>query len=321
MGVYTDLALEAKEMAERDSQPLPGIESEEQQDNDIHIHMVRVVSDEGSKRLGKPQGQYITLECEQFRDIIPDTKKNGARNIAEQLRRIRPVDKNEVVLVVGLGNPAITADSLGPKLTRHILVTRHIKMLYPDGLDQRLSNVSALVPGVLGITGIETGEIIRGVADRIKPALIIVIDALAAGETRRIATTVQISDTGIHPGSGVGNHRMELTKQSLGTDIIAIGVPTVVYARTVARDAMMGASEMIRRDKPRKAGKFPYLGEINPQDADELLDDTLDDEMKSLVVAPKDIDQLIDKMAEMVADGINQYLHYECSPDVIAAYM
>lgn len=321
MGVYTDLALEAKEMAERDSQPLPGIESEEQQDNDIHIHMVRVVSDEGSKRLGKPQGQYITLECEQFRDIIPDTKKNGARNIAEQLKRIRPVDKNEVVLVVGLGNPAITADSLGPKLTRHILVTRHIKMLYPDGLDQRLSNVSALVPGVLGITGIETGEIIKGVADRIKPALIIVIDALAAGETRRIATTVQISDTGIHPGSGVGNHRMELTKQSLGTDIIAIGVPTVVYARTVARDAMMGASEMIRRDKPRKAGKFPYLGEINPQDADELLDDTLDDEMKSLVVAPKDIDQLIDKMAEMVADGINQYLHYECSSDVIAAYM
>jgi spore protease len=321
MGVHTDLALEAKEIAERDHQPLPGVESEEQQQNDIHIHMVRIVSDEGSKRLNKPQGQYITLECEQFKDIVPDTKTNGAKSIAEQLKRIRPVDKNEVVLVVGLGNPAITADSLGPKLTQHILVTRHIKMLYPDGLDQRLSNVSALVPGVLGITGIETGEIIKGVAEKIKPALIIVIDALAAGETRRIASTVQLSDAGIHPGSGVGNHRMELTKQSLGTDIIAIGVPTVVYARTVARDAMMGVSQEIKRDGVKEAKKFPYLGEVNPQDADNLLDQTLDDEMKRLVVAPKDIDQLIDKMAEMVADGLNQYLHYECTPDVIAAYM
>jgi spore protease len=321
MSVRTDLALEAKEIAERANQPLPGVESEEQQQDDIHIHMVRIVSDEGSRSLGKPPGQYITLESEKFRDIIPDIKKAGAKAISEQLKRIRPVDKNEPVLVVGLGNPAITADSLGPKLTRHILVTRHIKMLYPDGLDARLSNVSALVPGVLGITGIETGEIIKGVADRMKPALVIVIDALAAGETRRIATTVQISDTGIQPGSGVGNHRMELTKNSLGCDIIAIGVPTVVYARTVARDAMLGVSDMIKREKPKKAGQFPFLGDINPQDADELLDETLDDDMKMLVVAPKDIDELIGNMSEMVADGINQYLHYECTPDVIAAYM
>lgn len=321
MSVYTDLALEAKEMAERGNQQLPGVESQEDVQSDIHIHMVRVTSAEGSNALGKPPGQYITLESDQFRDIAPDTKKAGAKAIADQLKRIRPVDKNEAVLVVGLGNPAITADSLGPKLTQHILVTRHIKMLYPD-LDQRLSNVSALVPGVLGITGIETGDIIKGVADRMKPALIIVIDALAASETRRIATTVQIADTGIQPGSGVGNHRMELTKQALGIDIIAIGVPTVVYARTVARDAMMGISELYKGDnKPNKGAKFPFLGDVNPQDADELLDEALDQDMKSLVVAPKDIDQLIDKMSEMVADGLNQYLHYDCPPDVIEAYM
>lgn len=237
--IRTDLAKEAKEAVNIDSKR--GISYIERQEQGIHIADMRVKTKEGSMIIGKPIGRYITLECGKTW-LMSDQKKEAARNlIAKYTLALAP--KNPTCLIcVGLGNRDITPDALGPLVADSLLVTRHIKShdhrLF-ESLGQR--EVAAITPGVVGQTGIETLELIRGAVERVRPDCVVAIDALAARSVDRLATTVQLSDTGIAPGSGIGNRRKEISYATLGVPCISVGVPTVVDSSTLVYDALSKA--------------------------------------------------------------------------------
>ncbi|MDD4797432.1 MAG: GPR endopeptidase, partial [Eubacteriales bacterium] len=212
--------------------------------------------------------------------------------------------RDVTILVIGLGNWDITPDSLGPRAVGQIMVTRHLMQMIPDQIDERVRALCALSPGVLGITGIETAEIIRGVVERVKPDILIAIDALAARSISRLGTTVQLSDAGIHPGSGVGNHRMALNRETLGVPVLSIGVPLVVYAGTIARDVIENLGGM--RDTQR---------------IDDAIEQVLHGTDTEMMVTPKDVDQLVEDTARMVATGINLMVHRGVTIDEIARFM
>ena len=218
------------------------------------------------------------------------------------------------MLVVGLGNWNITPDSLGPKVVDRIMVTRHLLELIPDKVDERVRSVCAISPGVLGITGIETGEIIRGVIEKINPDVVIAIDALASRRTDRIGVTIQLADTGINPGSGIGNKRMALNKETLGADTIAIGVPTVVYAHTIGRDTL----KLMQDSAPQVVSEANFTSE---EQLDIMLSQILSENMGDLVVTPKDVDIMIDNISGIIADGINLAVHNNVSLDEIRTFL
>ncbi len=279
MSVRTDLALER---AEIENKNIKGITIEEEKIDSITVSRMKILDREAEKRLQKPIGSYITLSVPRFtRNAGLDRQAVGC--LAKELKRLLP-ERLDSVLVAGLGNDSITPDSLGPKVAEKILATRHItgELASELGLSD-LMPVSVLAPGVLGQTGIETGEIILGTVDRISPCAVIVIDALAARSLERLGCTVQMSDTGISPGAGVGNARMSITKQSLGIPVIAIGVPTVVDIKTMLYDAG---------------------GEIKT-------------DIPDMIVTPKEIDMMIDRAAELIAVGINLCLQSRLSIDDI----
>ena len=279
MSVRTDLALER---AEIENKNIKGITIEEEKIDSITVSRMKILDREAEKRLKKPIGSYITLSVPRFtKNAGLDRQAVGC--LAKELKRLLPENLNSV-LVAGLGNDSITPDSLGPKVAEKILATRHItgELASELGLSG-LMPVSVLAPGVLGQTGSETGEIILGPVDRISPCAVIVIDALAARSLERLGCTVQMSDTGISPGAGVGNARMSITKQSLGIPVIAIGVPTVVDIKTMLYDAG---------------------GEIKT-------------DIPDMIVTPKEIDMMIDRAAELIAVGINLCLQSRLSIDDI----
>ena len=237
--VRTDLALEAREMYnESNSGEIDGIEGEEYIDKNIKVSVVKIVNENGAKKIGKPQGTYITLEFGEF--VYYDGQRiiELSQVMAKELSKLINLNEEQTALVVGLGNWNITADAVGPQVVEKIMVSRHLKEYVPDEIDEGVRPVCALAPGVLGLTGMETSEIIKGVVDRVKPSLILCIDALASRRTQRVNRTIQIGDTGIAPGAGVGNRRAELSEKTLGIPVIAIGVPTVVDAGTVANDTI-----------------------------------------------------------------------------------
>ncbi len=287
MKIRTDLALEMKEMATEECE---GVQTEEISVGNAKITRITVTTPQGADLVGKPQGSYITIEVPPFSDesASDDTRRSA---ITVELNRILP--KEGAILVAGLGNADITPDALGPKTVEGILATRHIsKDLANDlGLGD-LRPVSVIAPGVLGKTGIETAEIIKGVVGEIKPAAVIVIDALASRRLSRLGCTVQIADTGITPGSGVGNARSEINKDSLGVPVIAMGVPTVVDATTLATD---------------------LLGEETKAAAKGLTGGT------NMMVTPREIDTVISHAADLVALSINCALHPHLSPELLMA--
>ena len=199
---------------------------------------MKIVDERGEKIIGKPIGTYITIESPELIHFDEDTEEKTSRLFSEELSYLINPDSNKTILVVGLGNWNVTPDALGPKVVSKLMITRHLKELMPEQVEEGVSTVCALSPGVLGITGIETGEIILGVASQIKPDVIIAIDALASRKMERVSTTIQLSNTGISPGSGVGNKRMGLNEKLLGVPVIAVGVPTVVDAATMANDTI-----------------------------------------------------------------------------------
>jgi len=217
---------------------------------------------------------------------------------------------DDVILVVGLGNQNITADALGPKVISSLMITRHLKEYVPDEIQNGVRSICGIVPGVLGLTGIETGEIIRGLVDRIKPKLVIAIDALCSRKMERVNTTIQISDTGITPGEGVGNKRKGLNIDTLGTPVIAIGVPTVVDAATIAGDtldmlvnaASQGKAGVLKDLPTRQTLKL--IGEMADEKY-ELIKEVIKPKFGSFIVAPKDVDTIIDDISSVVANGIN----------------
>lgn len=303
--VRTDLAVEAKEIYQKQNNEMPGVEVEEISEGDIKITQVRVVNDVGEKMMGKPKGTYITIDMPRFTHYDSEIMDEVSKALGSSLSNMINLDDSMTALVVGLGNWNVTPDALGPKVISKLMVTRHLKQLIPDQIDEGIRPVCAMAPGVLGLTGMETGEIIKGVVDKIKPNLIICIDALASRKMERVNSTIQVGNTGISPGSGVGNKRMEISEKTLGIPVIAIGVPTVVDAATMANDTIdMVLDEMIGQSK--QGGEFyNMLKSIDKNEKQRMIQDILDPYVGNLMVTPKEVDLVIDSVSKVIANGIN----------------
>ncbi len=266
MRVRTDLALEARESFEGSDTEVHGVVVEEQyeEDLDLKITRVKILSERGAREMGKPVGTYLTLEAPGMAVPDEDYHREISEALAGCLKELAGEWKDRSVLVAGLGNRDVTPDALGPKAVSNLMITRHLFREYGReamGMEQA-SAVSGIAPGVMAQTGMETSEIIQGVIDQTSPDLLVVIDALAARSTRRLGRTIQLTDTGIQPGSGVGNHRGSLTKESLGIPVIAIGVPTVVEAAAIIYDAQGSCERM----PPHLNGMF-----VTPKNIDEMI--------------------------------------------------
>lgn len=297
LSTRTDLAMES--FAEDDS--FPGVEVHRWEESDIQLNEVVICTDEAARALGKPRGNYLTLECRLLREHDPDARAAMANLLGEELSRM--LSPAAPVLVVGLGNRDVTPDSLGPAVIDKTLVTRH--MLQSKFAVSGMASVCALAPGVLGVTGIETMEIVESLVQKLRPGVVICIDSLAARDSDRIGCTIQISNTGIQPGSGVGNHRKPLSRDTLGVEVIAVGVPTVIYAATLARDAFALLSGEEKQDEA--------LGSMEQ----ELLETTLG----NLIVTPRDIDAIVKNCSALIADGLNRALQPNLTAEDIAAMM
>ncbi|MGI5998839.1 MAG: GPR endopeptidase [Lutispora sp.] len=308
--IRTDLALEAKEFHESKSkESIPGVRVDTDGDKDIKITRVRIEDETGARLMGKPVGNYITIEVPRLKEKDIDLMEDVSRTLAKEIISLVKLDDKSVILVVGLGNWNITPDSLGPKVIEKIMVTRHMTEFLPDQIDDSVRSVCALSPGVLGITGIETSEIILGVVNRVKPDLVIAIDALASRKLERVNTTIQIADTGINPGSGVGNNRKELSQKSMGVPVIAIGVPTVVDAATMANDTIDLVIDNLIKQAQKEKSFYEMLKNINREEKMTLINEVLAPHMGSLMVTPKEIDGFIEDISDVIADGLNISLH------------
>lgn len=297
--IRTDMALEASQAAGS----IPGVHVSQWNEESVSITEVRVETEEAAERLGKSVGTYLTLECEGVRRRDPAAREEVQNVLGEEIARLLPPDEHGApVLVVGLGNRRVTPDSLGPKTVDGTLVTRHLLRELPDKVDERLNPVCAIAPGVMGATGLETMETVRALVKEIHPRCLIVIDSLAARASARVGVSIQLSDTGIQPGSGVGNHRRALNERELGVRVLALGMPTVVYAVTIARDALEILGE----------------GETNPAALDEVTKSLFENEIGEMIVTPREVDDMIDDAAQMLAGGINRALQTALSPEEIA---
>ena len=311
--VRTDLAIEAREMA-AESQPkqgneLDGVDVETREEEDYSLTHVRILSEAGSQLMGKPIGNYITIESEKLKENDIECHEEMIRILAENIRALAKLEEGDSVLVAGLGNWNITPDALGPKVVSRILVTRHLQGTLPEEIEETVRPVAAISPGVMGITGIETGEIIRGIVDKLHPSLLIAIDALAARRSNRINAAIQMSDTGVAPGAGVGNCRMMLDEENLGIPVIVIGVPTVVDAATLVNDTMDRIlGEMI--EQTQEGSEFyRMLHSLEQEEKYQMIADILGPYTGNMFVTPKEVDAVVDRLANIIANSINIALH------------
>jgi spore protease len=327
--VYTDLAVEARELVADspegggDSLAFEGIEvsEEEHANKKIKVTWVEVFSEAGAKAIGKPVGNYITIESQAMKENDPETHEEIVKLMAKKLEKLRKLKKNSVILVVGLGNWNVTPDALGPKVVSKILVTRHLSDHIPPDLLGLVRSVSAISPGVMGLTGIETSEIIRGVAERLKPDLIIAIDALAARRTSRINATIQIGDTGVSPGHGMGNKRVALSEKTLGVPVIAIGVPTVVDAATLVNDTMDIMLEEMAKQAPKGSEFFEMLASLADEEKRRLIQEILDPYTGNMFVTPKEVDAVVERLSTIIANAVNLALHPGIKKDDFSRYL
>lgn len=296
--VRTDLALEAREsIGEADSE-LRGVRVEEYYDEEDDIRVTKVMIDtkNAAKAMGKPMGVYVTMEAPAMVEPDDGYHREISQCLADELREMIPnSDKEQSVLVVGLGNREVTADALGPQVVDNLFITRHVVKTYGKAAynKQVMNQISSIEPGVMAKTGMETAEIIKGVVEETRPDVVVVIDALAARSTRRLNRTVQITNTGIQPGSGVGNHRNALTMESLGVPVIAIGVPTVVDAATIVGDAL---EKLLSGDS--EFDRMKYMGQHRAAFS----------ELNNMYMTGKDIDAVVKRVSFTVSEGINMAL-------------
>ncbi len=319
--VRTDLALEEKERFESDNVEIPGVVLEEDYDEEkeMRITRVEIETENGAKAMGKPTGTYLTLETPNLALPDDDTHMEIASELCRHIREL--IDKNIdrggegkeetedgdlSVLVVGLGNREVTPDALGPYVADHLAVNRHIVKEYGKyamGMEQA-KMISAIVPGVMGQTGMESSEIVRGIVAETHPDIVIAVDALAARNSRRLNRTVQIADTGIHPGSGVGNHRIGMTKESLGVPVIGIGVPTVVDAATIVNDTMENFIRALESSDALK-GVGKELRSYSAGEKYEFVKELIAPHLNGMFVTPKDVDELIHHISHTISEAIN----------------
>lgn len=307
--IRTDLALETRERFVSDHVEIPGVSVEETYDEEREIRTTRVVveTENGAKMMGKPVGTYLTIEAPNMAVPDEDYHREISKKLAEDIKELVPERKEEVsVLVVGLGNREVTPDALGPYVADHLHVTRHIVKEYGKyamGKDQ-IYLVSAVVPGVTGQTGMETLEIVKGVVEETEPDFVVAIDALAARNSKRLNRTIQITDTGICPGSGVGNHRLALNSETLGVKVIGIGVPTVVDAVTIVNDTMenfivaLESSELLK-----SVGET--LRSYNDAEKQELIRELIAPHLNGMYMTPKNIDDTIKRVSFTISEALN----------------
>ena len=306
--IRTDLAIEAHEMCSKEKAEknhYDGIDVNEYDAGGVYVTIIKVKNDEGAKILSKPIGTYATIESPTIK-FSEEVYEKTCIELSKQIKNLCNIDENTKTLVVGLGNKLITPDALGPTVVSKLMITNHIKTNLSEYLDDSYSAVCGIIPGVLGTTGIETLDIIKGVVDKVKPELVICVDALAARSMERVSSTFQISDTGINTGSGVENKREGINEESIGVKVIAIGVPTVVDAATIAIDSIEFATAKNRFFSDNK---------------DRIIRDVLTENAKNMMVTPKDIDLVIERASKTVANGINLALHKNLSFKDIESYV
>lgn len=314
--IRTDLALEAKESCEAKDGKLKGVRVTEQEDTEREIYTTTVVieTENGARVMGKPVGTYITLEAPNMSSPDEDYHAEISEALAGHIRSLMRTanEERKSVLVVGLGNREVTPDALGPEVVGNLRITRHMIRVYGrvSAELQQAAEVSALVPGVMAQTGMETLEIIKGVVDETHPQLVIVIDALAARSTKRLNRTIQITDTGIHPGSGVGNHRNAINEETLGVPVIAIGVPTVVDAVTIVNDTMEALVEELDRSE-RLQRLTGALGTLDHAEKQELIRELISSQLNTMFVTPKDIDETVKYLSFMISESLNKVFFEE----------
>lgn len=355
--VRTDLAIEAKDMyvekeAKTDDQQVKGVTVKERVENDIKVSYVGI-DEEGAKLLGKKAGTYITIYADGVKRQDTARQENAAKILAAELEQLiakNKVPKDGTGLIVGLGNWNVTPDALGPMAVEKVLVTSHLFKLEHESVSEGYRPVGAVTPGVMGVTGIETSNIIYGIVEEFKPDFVIAIDALASRSIERINETIQLSDSGIHPGSGVGNKRKELSKETLGVPVLAVGVPTVVDAVTIASDSIdfilkhfgrewkeqgkpasaltpggfsFGHKQLNEEDMPDPAKRQTFLGIVGTLTEEEkrsLISEVLTPIGHNMMVTPKEVDGFMIDMAHLVASGINAALHDAVDVDNFASY-
>lgn len=287
----TDLAMESHQLWQESAgktTKLPGVRAREEKNGLFPVSRVEVLDREGEKALGKPVGRYVTVDLRPYFENRLERFEPAVEVLAEELMALLP--EEGPVFVAGLGNAAMTPDAIGPQAVGHLLITRHLKEVLPD-----FRAVSGAAAGVLGTTGLEAAEWVRGMAERVKPAAVIVIDALAARGMERLCATVQLSDTGIIPGSGVGNRRMALNRETMGVPVISVGVPTVVDALTLAADLLGAGGKEIPKELERRG--------------------------RSLFVTPKDVDEQISELSKVVGYGIDLALHRDLALEDLEALL
>ena len=288
MKYRTDLAIENHELLEEARSRASGyIKKQRQIDNDICVTDIEIISEDGEKAFGKKKGKYITVEIQGILESKNGIKERTIDALAEELKQLIPFHYYLKVLVVGLGNEKVTPDSLGPHTIDKVKITSHLFRIYEADGDFEMSNVSGFNPSVTGITGMETAELIEKVVSLANPEVVIVIDSLAAKNMDRMSTTIQISDTGIEPGAGMGNRRKPINKNVLGCKVIAIGVPTVIDSKNLIIDA---------------AQNIPGWN-------DEQVIDYLNSREMNMIVTSTDIDEIIKDFSEIIAEAINKTLH------------
>ncbi|MBQ7795409.1 MAG: GPR endopeptidase [Lachnospiraceae bacterium] len=337
--VRTDLALEARESFPGDGGEIAGVELREwdEKQNGVKVTEVVIKNQRGAEAMGKPVGTYLTLEAPRLSEKDEDFHKEVVEELAGQIQKLmmkrgilgrsarkvcsedetkiatrksRPADFRPVsALVVGLGNMDATPDSLGPRVLENLQVTRHLSLEYGVEFCERNGYpvLSGITPGVMAQTGMETAEIVKGVIKETRPDMVLVVDALAARSAKRLGVTIQLSDTGIHPGSGVGNHRNSLTEESLGIPVFALGVPTVIGAAAVVHDTVGALVEVLKRE--HGTGEYgEYISEMAPEEQYELIREILEPEFGPMYVTPHDIDERVKLLSYTISEAIHEAL-------------
>lgn len=304
--VHLDLAVEAHELLRRETnENIPGVVEKKETFKNASVNIITITDKRGEKLLGRPPGNYITLEAPEIKDNNFENHKKISEVLAQKISELIEFRDNTSFLIIGLGNSKATPDALGPKVAEKILVTRHLFNFAPEEIKGNLRNVAAISPGVLGITGIETAEVIRGLVEHVRPDYVIAIDALAAGALERIGTSIQIADTGINPGSGIGNFRKGLNEQTLGCKVIGIGVPTVVNAAVIAHKTI----EELFSHMEAHPELAKIYNEENEDSIMEVMQKALSPYKDSLMVTPKEVDDLIETTSRIIANALNMSIH------------
>lgn len=308
--IYTDLAVENREMyTEGKDFEIEGVSVDILEMENYSITRIEVLDKNGQEIMSKPIGRYITIDVPNLNVSDQDLKDEISKVVAKEIQGMGYNKKDSKILIIGLGNWNVSPDALGPKVVERVLVTRQYFVNYDKEYDETMANVAAMAPGVMGVTGIESLDIVKGIVDKIKPDLLIAVDALASRKMDRVSKTIQLADTGISPGSGIGNKRMALNKETLGIPVIAMGIPTVVNAATIVSDTLDLILDSLKEQAELGKEFYSLLDELSEDDKYELIVEVLNPFMANTIVTPKDIDVTIDDLSIILANGLNIALH------------